>query len=177
MRPRLDKTTGFGLIGLTQEAAMIEVYNGFFAAFPVLEKELKALIEQHQDLRDNHWFLDTLWAITRIRPRAFARDISYKEPSDAEIAQMEIFLSSRAETGNVIPWIVGYHNEMNRQTLGLAAAYQRPEMTRQSLNFLYLCARRLMEDCRAEIGRKRRSRRTLRPYRLNGDDKPSGSKD
>lgn len=155
---------------------MLEAYDSFFATFPALEKGLKALIEEHQDLRDNHQFLDTLWAITRIRPRAFDRDISSQEPSDAEIAQMEIFLSSRAETGNVIPWIVGYHNEMNRQTLMRAAAYQRPEMTKQSKNFLYRCARRLVEDDRAEIGRKHRSRQPRDPNRLDAADRPIRSK-
>jgi hypothetical protein len=176
MRPRLDKTTGFGLIDLAQEAAMIGTYNGFFATFPALEKGLKALIEQHQDLRDNHWFLDTLWAIAQIRPRAFNRDILPQEPSDSEIAQMEIFLFNREEAGNVMRWIIGYRNEMNRQTLRLATAYQRPEMTRQSVSFLYRCARRLVEDYRAEIGRKHRSRQPRDPNRLDAADWPIRSK-
>jgi len=156
---------------------MLEAYQSFFEQYPPAGKELRELLGRFQDLKDERTFLDTLLAIARIRPQAFEKELPLSPTDEAGLRQLEIFLSARPETKDVIPWIVGYQDAMREKTSRLAAAFHRPEMTKQSVGFLYCCARRLMEDIRAEIGRKQRSQRVKDPYKLVEDDKPDESED
>ncbi|MDD5726650.1 MAG: hypothetical protein PHC53_04595 [Patescibacteria group bacterium] len=156
---------------------MLEVYQSFFEQYPPVGKELRELLERFQDLQDERTFLDTLLAIALIRPQAFEKELPPSPTNEAGLRQMEIFLCARPETKDVIPWIVGYQDAMREKTNRFAAAFHRPEMTERSVNFLYRCARRLMEDIRAEIGRKYRSKLIRDPHRLDGSDKSQESKD
>ncbi|MHB8830801.1 MAG: hypothetical protein ACYC44_01665 [Patescibacteria group bacterium] len=154
---------------------MLEAYQSFFEQFPPVGKELRELLARFQDLQDESTFLDTLMAITCIRPQAFEKNLLPGSTSEAELRQMEIFLSARPETKDVFPWIVGHQNAMREKTSRFAAGWHRREVTEQSVNFLYRCAKCLMEDIRAEIGQKH-SKRTRDPFRLDGADEPKGSK-
>lgn len=156
---------------------MLEAYQSFIEQYPTAGKELRELLGRFQDLKDESTFLDTLLAIARIRPKAFEKDLPPSPTGEAGLRQLEIFLSARPETKDVMPWITGYKYGMWEKTNRFAAGWHRTEMTKQSVSFLYRCARRLMEDIRAEIGYRQRSKLIKDPHKLVGADKPDESED
>lgn len=145
---------------------MLDRYKTLFIEYPPLEKELRPLLDRYQELAEDGNFLGIILCLVNIRPGAFARPICAQEPGESSVKQMELFLSQREETKDVFPWIIGYQNARSRESNRFAAAFHRPEMIKKSVGFLHRCALRIMEDCRAEIGRRARSKNALSGHRL-----------
>ncbi|MDD5437720.1 MAG: hypothetical protein PHC70_01075 [Patescibacteria group bacterium] len=145
---------------------MLDRYATLFIEYPPLEKELRPLLDQYQELREDGSFLGIIICLVNLRPQAFSKPLCAQEPSEAGVRQMELFLSEREGTCDIFPWIVRYQNNLTKQSDTLAAAFHRPEMIRKAVGFLHRCALRIMEDCRAEIGRRVRSKCALEGHKL-----------
>jgi hypothetical protein len=145
---------------------MLDQYARLFLDHPLLEAALKPLLEEHQELSDDTDFLCAVFAIVEIRPAAFTKSLCASEPNEPCVRQMELFLGEREETENIFPWIVAYQNSQTSKSDNLAVAYHRPEMIRLAVGFLHRCALRIMEDCRAEIGRKARTKHAFDGHKL-----------
>ncbi len=145
---------------------MLERYTTLFIEYPPLEKELRPLLDRYQELAEDGNFLGIILCLVSIRPGAFARPICAQEIGESSAKQIELFLSQREETKDVFPWIIGYQNARSMESNRFAVGFHRPEMIKKAVGLLHRCALRIMEDCRAEIGRRARSRCTFEGHKL-----------
>lgn len=149
---------------------MLPHYTRLFLEHPLLEMELIPLIDTtaggFQELSNDEGFMNLIFLIVEIRPQAFTKALSASEPSEACMRQTELFLTEREETKDIFPWIVHYLNGLAAQSNRFAAAFHRPAMIKKAESFLYRCALRIMEDCRAEIGRRARSKNAFEGHKL-----------